>query len=906
MNKCIACGTCAEKCPRKVANEYNAALDKRKAIYVQYAQAVPLKYTIDAEHCIYFEKGKCKACEKFCPTGAIDFADQEKELSLKVGAVVIAPGANVYDPAVYDVYGYKRFANVVTSLEFERMLSATGPYGGHLLRPADGKEPEKIGWLQCVGSRDIHPGTNPYCSGVCCTYAIKEAIVAKEHLRNLAATVFYIDIRTHGKDFEKYYNRAKEMGVRFVRARIGKVRPADAKGNLRLCYTNEAGARIEEDFDLLVLSVGLQPAVRTKHLASTLDILLDQYGFVETPTFKPVSTSRGGIYICGTANGPKDIPDAVMEASAAACAASCSLAKVRGTLAREKPTVPLQEVSSEKPRIGVFVCNCGVNIGGVVRVPEVVDYAKNLPNVAYAEENLFSCSQDVQEAIRQVIIAERLNRIVVAACSPRTHEPLFRETLESAGLSKYLFEMANIRNQDSWVHQNDPDAATLKAKDLVRMAVAKAALLAPLEEQHFPITQTALVVGGGLAGMQAALSIADSGFAVHLVEKTAQLGGQANHIQWNWKGQDVQAFRTLLEEKIRQHPLINIHLGTEIDYVNGFVGNFRSTLRKTGSGRQAITVEHGVIVLATGARPYKPEEHLYGKHPHVFIWHELDELVVRQDPTVAEARCGVFIQCVGSRNQERPYCSRICCSYSLTAALKIKKINPRVNLYILYRDIRTYGLREDLYAKARSQGIMFIRYDSQNPPKVTVGEDGALEITVVDQVLRRLVKLQPDFINLASAIVPSAVDELARILKVAVNQEGFFQEAHVKLRPVDFATDGIFVCGLAHYPKDVDESLTQAMAAASRAVAVLAKKQWVSSGQVARIDETTCVGCQGCAQVCPYGAVEYVERERICQVNVALCKGCGSCAAACPSGSARLLGFERQQLHAQITAFMQA
>jgi len=907
MEKCIACGLCAEKCPKKVSSEYDAGLGKRKAIYVQYAQAVPLKYVIDAENCIYFVKGKgkCKACEKLCPSEAINLEDQEKELTIKVGAVVLASGSRAFSPASRDIYGYNRSPNVVTSLEFERILAATGPYQGHLVRPSDEKEPRKIAWIQCVGSRDVHQETKPYCSAVCCTYAIKEAIVAKEHSKDsLDTAIFYIDMRTYGKDFERYYNRAKETGVRFIKSRISTILPKDDSGSQLIRYTDQAGRRVEEEFDLVVLSVGLEPDPGVKGLAEKLGIELDHHDFVKTSSFTPVSTSKPGIYGCGVLQGPKDIPSSVMQASAAASAASSQLTAARGTLVKEKIYPKEQDVAAQIPRIGVFVCDCGVNIGGIVRVPEVVEYAKTLPNVVYAEENLFSCSQDAQDSMRQVFAEQKLNRVVVAACSPRTHEPLFQETMKAAGLNKYLFEMANIRNQNSWVHQNDPDAATDKAKDLVRMAVAKATLIEALEEQHLPITPAALVLGGGLAGMRAALSIAESGFEVHLVEKTDRLGGQANHIHWTWKGEDVQSFRMNLQEAVGQHPLITVHLGVQVAYMSGFVGNFRTTLTSVSTSQEATTIDHGAVVVATGGVPYRPKEYLYGEHPSVFISHELDDLVVRKDPMITEGRSSVFIQCVGSRNDERPYCSQICCSNSLITAMKIKEVNPDMDIYILYRDIRTYGLKEELYTEARAKGIMFIRYSLEDPPKVAVGEKGELEVEVIDQMFRRPITIQADFINLATAMEPGANEEIARHLKVPLNQDGFFAEAHVKLRPVDFATDGIFVCGLAHYPKDIEESLAQAMAAAARTVSILAKKIWVSSALVAHINAETCVGCQGCLNACSYGAIDFIDDKHICQVNIAVCKGCGSCAASCPSGSARLAGFARQQLNAQIVASM--
>ncbi len=898
-DRCTGCGLCKDHCPVTAINEFNEGLNRRKATYIQLPQAVPLSYGIDRDACI-----GCGLCEKICLAKAIFYSDEAKETRLNVGAIVLAPGSEFFKPTAFDTYNYAHFPNVITSLEFERILSAGGPYKGHLMRPYDLDEPRSIAWLQCVGSRDVNQCDNPYCSSVCCMYAIKQAVIAKEHARDeLDTAIFFMDMRTHGKDFERYYERARqEHGVRFIRSRVHTVDQDPETKALTISYVDESGQHHIETFDIVVLSVGTQTPEGVAALAERLGVELNAYRFCATTSLQPVETSRPGIFVCGIFQGPKDIPSSVMEASAAACAASTRLVPARGTLVREKTYPEERDVSLQKPRVGVFVCNCGVNIGGVVRVPEVAEYAKTLPNVVYVQENLFSCSQDAQEQLRQVIIEQDLNRVVVAACTPRTHEPLFQETLKGAGLNKYLYEMVNIRDQDSWVHQNDPDAATEKAKDLVRMGVVKSNLLEPLEEEEIPIQPVALVVGGGLAGMQAALAIAESGYEVHLVEKAENLGGQARHIYWTWNGEEVQPFLKEMTQMIRNHPLITVHLNSEVRYSSGFVGSFQSTILSNGTKRETVTVDHGVVILATGATAYRPKEYLYGSHPHVLLWHELDERVVGRDPLITGSQCGVFIQCVGSREPEHPYCSRICCTHSVQTALKIKEINPEIDLYILYRDLRTYGFMESLYQEARTKGILFVRYDLQNKPQVRLGEDGGLEVEVFDHILRRPFLICPDFVNLATAIEPADSGELSRILKVPLNEDGFFMEAHAKLRPVDFASDGIFVCGLAHYPKSIEESLTQALAAAARAMGVLARKVWVTSGLTATINPQTCVGCMGCVEVCPYGAITFNEQLNISEVNRAVCKGCGSCAAACPSGSARLLGFTRKQLNAQVMA----
>ncbi|MCG8376680.1 MAG: FAD-dependent oxidoreductase, partial [Chlorobiales bacterium] len=460
-------------------------------------------------NCIYLTRGKCGNCAKVCPTDAVDYEDKAETVEIKVGSIVLASGFEPYDPGRYDTFGYTRHKNVITSLEFERLLAASGPTLGHVVRPSDKKEPGRVAFLQCVGSRDVHQGAKGYCSSICCTSAVKEAGLAMDHVKGLEASIFYMDMRTTGKDFERYYNRAQENGVRFIKTRVSSLGPGEEEGDLEIRYTSPEGLLKKETFNLVVLSVGLTPGAGIGEQAERLDLELDQEGFPKGDFFKPVRTGREGIYVCGAVQEPKDIPQSVIDASAAAGEAAAFLAPARGSLARSKEPVEETDVIGEPPRIGVFVCHCGTNIAGVVDVEAVEEYAKGLPYVAHTERNLFSCSQDSQEKIAQVIKEHQLNRLVVAACTPRTHEPLFQETATQAGLNKYLFEMANIRNQCSWVHSQEPEKATEKSKELVAMAVAKAAGLRPLQEQELAINDQALVIGGGAAGMEAAANLAD-------------------------------------------------------------------------------------------------------------------------------------------------------------------------------------------------------------------------------------------------------------------------------------------------------------------------------------------------------------------------------------------------------------
>ena len=897
VEKCIACGACAEKCPKKIPNAYDGGLSKRKAVYVQYAQAVPLKYCIDPAQCIYLIRGKCKGCEKFCPTHAINFEDQEKDLTVNVGAIVLACGSGAYNPIVYDTYGYSHSTNIVTSLEFERILSASGPYGGHLLRPSDKTTPQKIAWLQCVGSRDTHIGARGYCSGVCCTYAIKEAILAKEHSQNgLDAAIFYIDIRTFGKDFERYYNRAKnDLGIRFVKSRITHVEPMNLDGRHLIRFVDAAGHTRAEEFDIVVLSVGLGVLDQTISTSKKMGIDLNHYQFARTAGFDPVQSSRPGIYVCGAFQEPKDIPSSVIDASAAAGKVGTRLSDSRWTLTKTRELPAEIDVKGEPARIGVFVCCCGTNIAGFVDVPAVVKFVKTLPNVVYAEQNLFSCSQDTQSQISSIIKEHRLNRVVVAACTPKTHEPLFQETLTNGGLNKYLFEMANIRNQCSWVHKDDMQRATEKSKDLLQMAVAKVALHESLVEPRMKINQAALVIGGGVAGMTAAKTLAVQGYKTFLVEKSERLGGQALKLNENWQAERVGPFLDNLIKEITATEDIELFLNTRVEAVDGFVGNFKTTIQSPGEKR---VLEHGVTVIACGAEELKPDDFLYGRDQRVLTGLELQKKIKDGD-AFKDCRTAVFVQCVGSRIPQRPYCSKVCCTESIKSALSLKAKNPEMDIFILYRDLRSYGLREDLYREARSQGIKFIRYDREKEIEVTSTQN-YLEITFSDRVLRRKMAIRSDLLILASAIVPEKANPLAKLYKVPQNEDGFFAEAHVKLRPNDFATDGVFVCGLAHSPKPLEESISQAQAAASRAVTVLSALEISVSGTVALVDPNFCSSCGVCVEVCPYSAPKFNENTGKAEIQPTLCKGCGLCGASCRSGAIHLKGFDTGQIMAMI------
>jgi heterodisulfide reductase subunit A len=889
-----------------VDDQYNAAIGKRKAAYIKYPQTVPLKYAIDDKNCLYFLKGKCRACEKFCPTGAINFQDKPKTLEINVGSILLAPGYRPFDPKGLVLYGYGEIPDVVTGLEYERLLSAGGPFQGHLVRLSDHKEPRCIAWIQCAGSRSTSWG-NRYCSSVCCMYAVKQALVTAEHLQGdgVSQTIFFMDLRSHNKEFERYYEDARSKGVRFIRARPHSIEPGANRIGVRIAYSTEDGERHEEDFDMAVLSIGMEPPEEALELARICGIALNEHNFASTEDFRPVATNREGIYVCGAFQEPKAIPRSVTEASAAACEAAASLRQARGTLTSEKTYPSERDVSALEPRVGVFVCSCGINIAGVVDVKDVAAYAQTLPFVVHVENNLFTCSTDTQQVIAERIKEKDLNRVVIAACTPRTHEALFQDTLREAGLNAYLIEMANIRNQGSWVHQKEPAAATAKAKDQVRMAVAKAVLNKPLGRMSVPVVQRALVVGGGISGMTAAMRFAEMGVETVLVEKDGRLGGNAWHLNKTFKGEDVREALLKTVAQVENHPRITVFKNAEVVSAKGSVGNFESEVR---AGDRTLKISYGVAVLATGGKEWKPTEYDYGKDERIMTHLEFDREMKERGSRIKGADHIVFIQCVGSREPKRLYCSRLCCSHTVHTAIDLKELNPHVKVTVLYRDIRTYGLKEELYQRARRLGVVFMRYGLENKPRVSRVE-GRLRVSAFDHVLGREIEIQADYLVLASAIVPNDIKELSELYKFSVNQDGFINEAHPKLRPVEMTVDGMFLAGLCHHPKPIDESIGEAQAAVSRAMVSLSKERLELDAIKSFVTEK-CDGCALCVDVCPYRAITLEEKEengrlrRRVETDKALCKGCGLCAATCPKEGVMVHGFTMDQLKAQVNAVL--
>ncbi len=906
-DKCTGCGTCTQHCPVSVPDPYNQNLSTSKAIHVYLSQAVPLVSYIDPDHCLFLQSGRCGICSEVCENKAIDFYEEPKRFEIKFGAVILAPGYEIFDAGAVERYAYGRFDNVVTSLDFERLLCSTGPFEGEIQRPSDGRTPEKIAWIQCVGSRRLSEGDNPYCSAVCCAYTQKQVLLSKDHDPDLKATVFHNDIRSFGKDFDRFFQRTNALdGVQFIRSYVSIVHQDPETKNVTIRYTTEEGVK-EDEFELVVLSVGLKGPKQAEELAHKFGIDIDDFGFCSNNGPNPIATSRPGIFIIGAFQGPKDIPESVYTASGATSLCSELLKDKRGRLARERVFPEERDVSQEETKIGVFVCHCGANIGRVVDVPSVVEYAYTLDGVAYAEDRLFACSTDSAQQITDIIKEKALNRVIIAACTPRTHEPLFMDTLSEAGINPCLCEMANIREHDSWVHPMEKEKATKKAKDLVRMAVSRVKYLEPLQGFRLSVDKRSLVVGGGIAGMTCALSIARDGFEVFLVEREKELGGNAGRLFYTLNQWDVQEYLKEIKSEVYKNPLIHVMTGAELVDSTGYLGNFTTKVRM---GNEVREIKHGVAVIATGAQEYQPDEYYYGQNENVITLLELEKMIADGDERILKASSLSVILCVGCRNKDRNYCSRVCCGQAIKNVLKLKEINPNLEVNVLYRDMMTYGFKENYYKEAAFKGVKFFRYEADKGPEVELIDNSGRKvprINVYDPVLGHDVAIDTDILTLGVGVVPQEDNKrVASLFKVPLSTDGFFQEAHVKLRPVDFAAEGIFLCGMAHYPKDISESISQAYGAAGRLKTYLTQDSILASGSVCEVDEDECVACGACISVCKYDAIEFADtpKGQKARVNPLLCKGDGLCNSRCPTGAIKLKHFTDTQIFSQIDACM--
>lgn len=846
----------------------------------------------EAQRCLYCAIcSNCRRCESVCEAHALNYDDVEKERTVKTGAVILTPGFELFDSGKKAEFGYKRFPNVISALDYERVLSASGPTLGHVQRISDSRVPRNIAFIQCVGSRDQE---HPYCSSVCCTFAIKQSIITREHSKDTKCTIFAMDIRAFGKGFDEYFERAKrDYKVDVVYTRPSSIKQDFKTHNLYLQFTEDGKNWTEQEFDMVVLAAGLCQDEKAQELADVCKIYLNSYSFADSPAFSPTSTNREGVYLAGTFEEPKDIPESVTHASAAAARAMELLSEVRGSEVAEKTYPAERDVSREEPRIGVFVCHCGSNIAGVIDCEEVAAYAKTLNNVVYSDHLLYTCSPDGLQGIRDMVDEHNLNRVVVASCTPRTHEPLFQENIRKAGLNPYLFEMANIRDQCTWVHADDREAAQSKSKDLVRMAVGRARTIESLFSQTYIPKRSALVVGGGISGMTAALSIANQGSQVYLVEKGSELGGSALNIRKTIDGLNPADLVQNLKSAVEANDLIKVMLKSEVAVASGFIGAFHTKIA-TGTGE--LSIEHGATVIATGAEEMRPSEYLYGDSELVLTQQTFEELIANKPETVIKAKEIVMIQCVGSREPDRMVCSRVCCTEAIKNAIAVKRANPNVSVSILYRDIRTYGFLEKYYTEAREMGIMFFRYDLEAKPAVSTASDGKLRVTLKDLSSGLDLSFDPDYLVLSAGMVtPEGTQKVGTAFKIPLNLDGFFLEAHMKLRPVDFASDGIFLCGTCHSPKFIRESIIQAQGAAARVIGILTKPEMEISCIVSKVDTDKCVACLTCVRTCPYN-VPKINADGVADIEPAICHGCGVCAAECPAKAINLMHYKDRQV----------
>jgi len=848
---------------------------------------------------------ECHLCVQVCKREAIDHQQAPMEEEIEVGSVILSPGYSLYQPGLSPELGYGRYTNVVTSMEFERMLSASGPWGGHVTRrSSDHREPKKIAFLQCVGSREKE---HDYCSSVCCMYATKEAMLAMEHVPGVDIKIFQMDMRAFGKGFDAYFERGKEKGIQYIPCRISGLEEDPETKDILIRYESSDGnhsSTKEEKADLVILSIGMSALPNAQMLASASGIELDSHQFCLTRDFQPVETSRSGVFACGAFTEPKDIPDSVIQASGAAAKALSIIGEARGTLVRKKEYPPEREISpDEEPRIGAFICSCGTNIAGTVNVKEVVEFAKSLPGVVHVENTIYTCSADSLKLIQERVKELNLNRVVVASCTPRTHEPLFRDTIREVGLNPYLFEMANIRDQCSWVHMNLKEEATEKAKNLVRMAVACSKNLEPLHQVPRSLVHSCLIVGGGLAGMISALSMAEQGYKVYLAERGKELGGRLRQIFYSGDGGDPQAYLRQLIKKVESHPRIEVLKGYEVVGHEGAVGNFKT---KVANGSAPRVLEHGTTIISTGGREHRGKAYLLGEDPRVITQEEFEKRISLSDPSLSKAKSIVMIQCVGPWDEDPAkifYCSRVCCSVAVKNAIRIKELHPETSVTVLYKDMRTYGFKEAFYTQAREKGVLFVRFDEKKKPAVSLS-NGQLSVQIDDPMLHIPLTLHPDILVLSEAVVPNeGSKELANLFKFPLTLDGFFLEAHVKLRPVDFATDGLYLCGMAHYPKSINETISQAEAASARAATILSQDALQVGGVVAVVEGERCAACLTCVRVCPY-EVPVINVKGEAEIDLAKCKGCGSCAAECPARAIELMHFRDPQLWAKCQALV--
>ena len=907
VERCINCGYCADACPITLPDSYQQQMTTHKAAYKVATRATPDAYVIDrGPYC-----DNCGKCVSICPTHAINLNESPRLLTIEVGAIILALGFKAFNPSPLEELGYGRYANVVSAMQYERLASRSGPTEGIITRPSDKQSPRSIAWLQCIGSRDQE---NAYCSSICCMYGTKEAMLARQRLENeVACTIFMMDERAFNKEYHTYFEAARNQhGIRYIRSRISAIVEDPVTHDLILHYADSNGILHDERFEMVVLSTGLQPPDSAREFTQMLDLELNEYGFCHTEKFTPLQTTHSGIYVCGAFASPKEISETIIDASGAAGEVMHLLNDQLNSFpySREWPFLsngslpPEKDVSSKPIRAGIFACTCGGSISQTLDLRGLIRQSSSWPNVVIAEVVDFACLPETLQHIQEHIQQDNLNRIVIAGCSNRTHEALFQRAAREAGLNPYFVELVNLRDQCSRVHLGQPSLANRKALELVRLALGRVEAAQPIHKEASAPIPAALVVGGGLSGMTTALTIADSGYDVILVERSGVLGGNLQEMYYVAEGVNPRRLGRDLINRVRAHQRISAFVRTEVIRHGGHIGHFWADLRSTrpNGSSETFRLEHGAAVIATGAQEMR--EYPLLSLPGVITQRELEEMIIHHPEKIAALKDVVMIQCV--RPEGTPeYCSRVCCTNTLKNAIRLKLFNPGCRVYVLYKNIVTYGFREKFYSEARELGIIFIRYTDEYLPEVLPLGD-RLVVRAHDLTLDRPLHLAADLVPLSMPIIPSnGTQHLADMMHLPLSTEGFFAEAQLKLRPMDFMREGIFLAGMAHYPKFIEESLSHAKAAAARALTVLSQPALHYGGVVAVVNPDLCVGCLTCARTCPFGIPEVVEQSgrtgvgglgNAAFIDPAQCQGCGTCTGECPANAIQLMNYTDEQI----------
>ncbi|MBD3227114.1 MAG: FAD-dependent oxidoreductase [Candidatus Lokiarchaeota archaeon] len=907
--KCTGCQKCIQNCPVLVDSEYNSNLCKRHAIYMDFPQQVPMVATIDKEHCI-----NCKMCVQTCTSEAINHEMEPKDQILHAGAVILALGADEFDPSIKEEYGYGIYENVITSLTFERLTHPTGPVSAKIIRPSDGKRPKKIIMVNCVGARDLQIDKE-YCNKICCMFSLKNARNMKMHEPDAEVYICYIDIRAAGKLFEHYYRTTKEQyGVNFIRGRVAEILEDPETKNLLVRVNDTLNDEVIEleDVELVVLNCSVEESKDSIELLNRLNIEIDETdNFIKEkhPNLDSILTNVPGIFAIGIAHGPRDGTDSIAEAKAAA-SASTSLLSLPGYKEKKRD---LKDVEGKEPRIGVFVCHCGGVISDTVDSKRVAEEVRDLQNVVYSTDYLFMCSKPGQELIKENIKEKNLNRIVVASCSPVSHESTFRECVEEVGLSRFYFTgPINIREHIAMVHRDNPDLATEKAIEMVKGEIARARYLDNVPLRKIDLESSILIVGGGVSGISAALDLAAKGFDIIIIERNKKIGGRLNKLYKTFpKKISADDLLDELKSRLDKFDNITIYTSAEIEELDGYIGNYSIKVRLKEQDNKEMEINAGTILVMIGTKEWEPPRgyYKYGELDNVLTSIEFEEKL--KNKSFKKGDRFVFIQCAGSRAGKdeigNSYCSRVCCNFSIMNSIILREEIPDSEVYVLYKEyIRAFGrYMEENYNSSQLIGVNYVRWDPPNAPTIRKYErSDEIEVKVYDSLLRKELNLKTDYVVLSvGQEAPEGIEKVCRILGLTRSEDGFVEELHLKFHPVETKVPGIYTS--ATFPKDIADTIALARGAAS--MSGITQRGVELEMIVSDVDLDECVGCGICEAVCPYEAISMKDLSPykiVSETDEIKCQGCGICVASCPVGARDLRWWKDIQILSQIDAIL--